>query len=450
MARDCVPVLDVARCVGSCEYTGGTCISLWSVAADSPLRVVILTTYFAPVIGGVESTAERLARYLLRAGHADTCVLTKRLSPKLPDLERMDGLRVVRIGPYGDRSASGKWRLIPSAVRWLLAHREEYDVVACIDYRGVGIAGLLARKVTKRPVLFQAQTTGVLSARNADEALQRLGISPGAMVGRAVKSVVTRLYAQADAFASIAHEIERETQEAGVPSERIHFLPNPVDTDRFRPLAESERSAERVAYGVGDDRVVVAFAGRLSREKGLSELLDAWRLLAERGWEVGRNAGEGRMPLLLVAGPDMPGHPWDLGASARAFVTQHGLDPSVRFVGPLKDVASLYQAADVAVVPSHFEALGLSALEALACGTPVVASAVGGLLDFMQDDVNGALCPPRDSTAIAEKLGRLIRDADWRRRLSRQARATVETTYSERVVLARFAEVLRALGSRRR
>jgi D-inositol-3-phosphate glycosyltransferase len=420
------------------------------VPAESPLRVVILTTYFAPLIGGVESTAERLARYLLRAGHADTCVLTKRLSPERPDDERMDGLRVVRIGAYGDRSPSGKWRLIPTATRWLLAHREEYDVVACIDYRGIGLAGLLARGVTKRPVLFQAQTTGVLSAGNADQALQRLGIEPGTVVGRAAKSLVTRLYAGADAFACIAREIERETREAGVSGERIHFLPNPVDTDRFRPATDSERRALRAVYGVDDERVVVAFAGRLSREKGLSELLDAWRMLAERGWLHGPSEANRHVPLLVVAGPDMPGHAWNLGDSARAFVAQHRLDASVRFIGPLKDVAPLYRAADVAVVPSHFEALGLSALEALSCGTPVVASAVGGLLDFMQDEVNGALCPPRDAGAIAEKLGWLIRDADWRQGLARQARATVEGTYSERVVLARFVEVLKGLGSRPR
>lgn len=426
---------------------------MWSVPDDSPLRVVILTTYFAPIIGGVESTAERLARYLLRAGHADTCVLTKRLSPErptLPDDERLDGLRVVRIGPYGDRSPSGKWRLIPAATRWLLAHREEYDVVACIDYRGIGIAGLLARSITKRPVLFQAQTTGVLSAGNADPALQRLGIAPGTVTGRAVKSLVTRLYASADAFACIAHEIERETREAGVPRERIHFLPNPVDTDRFRPPTDAERGVLRAAYGVGDDRVVVAFAGRLSREKGLSELLDAWQMQAARGWADGPSGPHAQVPLLLVAGPDMPGHAWNLGQSARAFVAQHHLESSVRFIGPLRDVAPLYQAADVAVVPSHFEALGLSALEALACGTPVIASAVGGLLDFMQDEVNGALCPPRDAGAIADRLGRLVRDADRRRQMSSRARATVEGTYSERVVLARFVEVLRALGSRLR
>ena len=100
-----------------------------------------------------------------------------------------------------------------------------------------------------------------------------------------------------------------------------------------------------------------------------------------------------------MAGPDMTGHAWDAGAPGRAFVAQHGLEASVRFIGPLSDVAPMIQAADLVVQPSHFEALGLSAIEALACGVPLVASAVGGLLDFVVDGDNGL------SRAAAESDG---------------------------------------------
>ena len=96
------------------------------------------------------------------------------------------------------------------------------------------------------------------------------------------------------------------------------------------------------------------------------ELLEAWRLLQPSD------------ALLVMAGPDMTGHAWDAGAPGRAFVEQHGLGDRVRFVGPLADVAPMIKAADLVVQPSHFEALGLSAIEALACGVPLVASAVGG------------------------------------------------------------------------
>lgn len=370
--------------------------------------------------------------------------MTKRISRELPDRDDADGFQVERIGALGERDPGGKWRLIPAATRWLISHRAEYDVVACIDYRGIGCAALIARAVTGRPVLFQAQTTGVLSAGNADATLDRWGISPTTWLGRMTKSLVTRVYARADAFACIAHEIERETRDAGVPTDRIHFLPNPVDTDHFRPLPEAERRALRAQYGITDGRVIVAFAGRLSREKGLTELLDAWRQLSTSG--PGVEGGRSMPAQLLVAGPDMPGHAWNMGDNSRAFVAQHRLEASVTFLGPLRDVAPLYQAADVAVVPSHFEALGLSALEALACGTPVVASAVGGLLDFMRDGVNGALCPPRDSTTLAVKLSLLLANAELRGGLAAEARATVVRTYSEQVVLTRFLAVLRALS----
>lgn len=416
------------------------------VPVDSRLRVVVLTTYFKPIIGGVESSAERLARFLARTGVA-TRVLTKRVVPGLPDREALDGFTIERIGALGDRDAAGKWKLIPAATRWLIAHRRDYDAIACIDYRGIGCAPLLARPWTGRPVVFQAQTSGVLSAGNADATLARLGIAPGARLGRLAKSGITGLYARADAFACISHEIERETHDAGVADSRIHFLPNPVDTAHFRPPSVSERAALRAALDVHDQRLVVAYAGRLSREKGVSELVEAWRVLHERGVLAAQATADGAPPLLLVAGPDMPGHPWNLGESARAFVAQHGLGASVRFLGPLRDVAPLYRAADVAVVPSHFEALGLSALEALACGTPVVASAVGGLLDFMKDGVNGALAPPKDGAALAERLAPLLRDPDLRGRLSAQARETVVATYAEDVVLTQFSALLRKLAA---
>jgi len=418
-------------------------------ASDRPPRVVVLTTYFKPIIGGVESTAERLARFLVRSG-AEARVLTKRISRDLPDREIVTGtpgatgFSVERVGPYGDRSPAGKWRLIPAATRWLISQRRAHDVVCCVDYRGVGCAALLARRMTGRPVVFQAQTTGVLSAGNADATLRRVGIDAGTRSGVLVKSAVTRLYSGADAFACISRDIERETRDAGIEAGRVHFLPNPVDTAHFRPLDGADRRVRRAGQGVTDDRVIVAFAGRLSREKGLSELLDAWHRLASSG-VLARAAGG--PPLLLVAGPDMPGHAWNLGESARAFVTDRGLGDSVRFCGPLTDVAPLYQAADIAIVPSHFEALGLSALEALACGIPVVASAVGGLLDFIVDDGNGLLFPPRDVAVLADRLGALISDPEHRARLAASARASIVESYDERRVLTRFTALLTRLAA---
>jgi glycosyltransferase involved in cell wall biosynthesis len=401
------------------------------------LRVVVVTPYFRPIVGGVESNAERFARYLAAHG-VGVRVLTKRITPDLPDREDIEGVRIDRIGPYGHRSAAGKWQFAPFAARSLVRDRSTYDVVCCIDYRGTGVAALGARAITGHAVVFQAQTTGVISGDNADAALTRWGIRPSGRLGRLAKWPARAIYGRADAFACISRVLERETLDAGVPRERVHLLPNAIDMSRFRPASEVERLALRQTLDLPPDAVACLFVGRLSREKGLMDLMEAWR--------IAQHPDGARHGVLLVAGPDMDGHPWNVGPAAREFAARHALGSSVRFLGSIDPVDPLLRAADLLVQPSHFEALGLSAVEALASGVPVIASAVGGLLDFMIDEDNGKLCPPNDPHALATALRALIDDTGLRRRLASHARASVLPEYDERVVFARFAALLRQLA----
>jgi glycosyltransferase involved in cell wall biosynthesis len=407
-----------------------------STRSGPPSRVLILTPYFYPIIGGVESNAERLARYLV-SHDVEVQVLTKRIGGGLPDEDTRHGIAVHRIGPGGERSSTGKWQMTPAIVRWLIGHAAEYDVVCCVDYRATGAAALLARRMTRRPVVFQAQTTGVLSGDNVDPLLQRAGIDAGGGIARAIKSPIRALYGGADAFACISRDIERETLACGIPRERVWYLPNAIDMTHFQPPAAGERERLRRELGLPLDRIICLFVGRLSREKGVLDLLEAWRLLQPTD------------ALLLMAGPDMTGHSWDAGAPGRAFVTQHGLEGSVRFIGPLSDVAPTIKSADLVVQPSHFEALGLSAIEALACGVPLVASAVGGLLDFVVDGDNGCLAPPHNPTALAACIRPLLSDAAARARLAARARASVLQDYDEQVVFGRMRTLFDRLAEAR-
>jgi glycosyltransferase involved in cell wall biosynthesis len=396
-------------------------------------RIVLITTYYRPVVGGVESNAERLARYLQLGGYR-VQVVTKRIHRDLPDRAAIDGVDLERIGPFGPRAAAGKWQLAPFVASWLVRKAGSYDVVCCIDYRGVALGVLAARAWTGRPVLVQAQTTGVLSADNIDGILSRWGLSSQGTGARVLKGPARALYRRADAFACISREIEREALACGVPRERVHYLPNAIDMTEFQPASAEERAMLKQRFGVPPGTLVCLFLGRLSREKGLMDLLEAWRLLRPA------NA------VLLIAGPDMDDHPWNVGPAARAFVTEHGLQATTSFLGSISDVRPVVQAADLVIQPSHFEALGLSAIEALACGAPVVASAVGGLLDFVVDGQNGRLCPPHDPQALAAAMAGLLKDEGLRLGLARRARASVATDYDERVVFARFAAVLNQLA----
>ena len=393
-------------------------------------RVVVLTPYFRPIVGGVESNAERLARYLQTHGF-DVRVLTKRVTKDRPDVEDMDGVTIERIGPYGDRAAAGKWLLLPQVAEWLGRERATYDIVCCIDYRGTGVAAVGARLLTRRPAVFQAQTTGVLSGDNMDSWLERRKIDPRGALGRLAKAIPRAIYRRADAFACISREIEREALACGIARERVHYLPNAIDMTQFRPSDPAEKCALRERLGIPVDALVCLFVGRLSREKGLMDLLEAWPSVS--------NAQ------LLIAGPDMDGHPWNVGPAARELVAHHQLEPTVRFLGSVEDVAPLLRAVDIAIQPSHFEALGLSAIEALASGVPVIASAVGGLLDFVVDDRNGKLCEAENPAALGAAIRSLVDDGELRRRLAANARASVLSEYDEAIVFDRFGALLRRL-----
>jgi glycosyltransferase involved in cell wall biosynthesis len=382
-------------------------------------RVALVTTYYHPVLGGAEAAARRLAAFLVRRGHA-VSVITTLTDPALPRHDTIDGVRIDRLGAPRPRTAARKWTVIPRIAAELSRRRGDYDVICVIDYRGVGLPAIVVGHRLGRRVAIQAQTEGVLSGSH---------LSP---FGRLVSWPARRAYTHADAIACISKGIQAEAIAAGVPPDRVHDLPNTVDTDRFHPAEAGERERRRAELGWPVDQPLGIFVGRLSREKGIADLLTAWA----------------RVPppaTLVVVGPDMPGHPWDESVRAREVASSATLAGRVIFHGATPDPAPLYRAADFAVVPSHWESFGLSAAEAMSSGLAVVASAVGGLTDYVVDGVNGLLVPARDPAALAVAIQNLVNDRALRMRLAAAARQTV-ARFDERVVLERFGALLDRLA----
>jgi glycosyltransferase involved in cell wall biosynthesis len=382
-------------------------------------RVALVSTYYHPVLGGAEAAARRLAAFLVRRGH-DVTVITTLTDASLARRDTIDGARVDRIGPPLVRASARKWQIIRTMGAELWRRRHDYDVICVIDYRGVGLPAIFAGRRLHRPVVIQAQTEGVLSGSH---------LGP---IARMASWPIRRAYTMADAVACISKGIQAEAIAAGVPADRVHYLPNTVDIDRFHPAEAGERDRRRAELGWPVDRPIGIFVGRLSREKGIVDLLQAWQ----------------RVPApatLVVVGPDMPGHPWDESVRAREVASSVPLAGRVIFHGATTDPAPLYRAADFAVVPSHWESFGLSAAEAMASGLAVAASGVGGLKDYIVDGVNGLLVPAQDSTAAAAAIERLIDDPALRARLASAARETA-MQFDERLVLERFGALLDRLA----
>jgi len=394
-------------------------------------RVLVLTTYYHPVVGGVETHARQLVRHL-HARNVAVQVVTKRIGRE-PRISQVDGVTVHRVGPSGERSAAGKWLAIPAFLSTLVSLAAEYDVIVCIDYRGAGVAAILAGRILNKLVIAQGETAGVLAG--ADEQASS-GLAPESGIARMLRAPARAVYRRADQIVCIGRDLEREALRAGIPRDRVHYLPHGVDLQRFRPAAsQDERDRIRAEIGWPTDRPVVLSVGRLSREKGIMDLLDAWRQ-ADTG-----NA------LLALVGPDMTGHPWDAGGPGRAFVERHGLGKRVRFMGATDDPAPFYRAADVFVQPSHFEALGNTAIEAMASGMAVVTSGVGGLADFCVDDVNALLHVPKSAESIAAVLTRALGDTSLRTRLGIAARRTAEDQFELTALLDRYVDLITAAAA---
>lgn len=213
----------------------------------------------------------------------------------------------------------------------------------------------------------------------------------------------SRVISQADAIvASSPQERQWLTDLYSAHPERIHMITPGVDHDLFTP-GDSEGS--KAALGLGGKKVL-AYVGRLQPLKGPEIAIQALDALRTSAPEL---AGE--VTLLVVGGPSGNG-----GASEavrlHALTSELGLEGSVRFLParPQSQLPEIYRASDVVLVPSHSESFGLVALEAQACGVPVVASDVGGLKSIIKDGATGFLVDPGSPEVFAEGAARLLDD----------------------------------------
>lgn len=229
---------------------------------------------------------------------------------------------------------------------------------------------------------------------------------------------VRYLYNRAvDVVVAISEGVRGALLRAGVRPERIRVVPSGVEMGTLE-APPTARAAVRREWGIADDEALVLLPAVLEARKGHAVLLGAAGALtaAVRGVRfVFCGEGRERRALERLATP---------------------LDGIVRFVGFRRDMAACLAAADVVVLPSLQEGLGVAALEAMAVARPVVASRVGGLGEAVVDDETGLLVPPGDARALAEALARLVRDSALRARLGAAGRARVR----ERYTTARMAE----------
>lgn len=209
-----------------------------------------------------------------------------------------------------------------------------------------------------------------------------------------------RVWQRADAVVAVSNAVRDYLVAEGAPAGKVTVIPNGIELGKF-PYAEHARQSPPVLCALG----------RLDRQKGHDVLLRALAAVAR--------------PWTLRLGGDGP-----LRARLQKRATELKIAPRVQFFGTLTDVPSFMKSCDILVHPSRWEGQGRVVLEAAASGLPIVATAVGGIPEMIQDGVSGRLVPPNDASALATAITRTLDNPDESRTLTRAARRIVEGRFT--------------------
>jgi D-inositol-3-phosphate glycosyltransferase len=321
---------------------------------------------------------------------------------------------------------------VDGVMRFAAVEDIRYDLI----HSHYWLSGLVAEQLRGQwggtPIVQMFHTLGHMKNRIAADESERA--SQSRLDGE------THIVAVADRL--IAATPAEETQLIdlyGADRAKIDIVPPGVDLQRFHPL-DKRAAKRRVGIPCGDNNIL--FAGRIEPLKGIDTLLCAMSILQKRHPDAVKNT------CVAIIGGD----PWadDLDAEMarlqqlRADLDIHDL---VTFLGA-KDQDVLpyyYAAAEMVVMPSHYESFGMVALEAMAMGAPVIASEVGGLAHLVQHGYNGYHVPSRDPEALAARILELLQDAGLRARLGRQAQEYAQA-YDWDHIVRRMLTVYRELA----
>lgn len=230
--------------------------------------------------------------------------------------------------------------------------------------------------------------------------------------GRLAVLMTRHAHRHSDRVVAVSEAVRRYmTESEGIQHDRIVVIPNGVDTQKFQP---ENREVIRKSLGIADDELVIGAAGRLTPVKGFDTLIEAASRLHKSGISA----------RVLIAGEGPERH------HLQALISEAGLVEQIQLLGLRNDLASLYSAFDVFVLSSLREGSPGVVLEAMASECPVVATAVGGVPEIIQDRRSGLLVPPGDAESLASTLAELWGDESQRGLLARSGRVRVQQFFN--------------------
>ncbi len=411
------------------------------------MRIAMLSYHTCPLAtlggkdtGGMNVYVREITRQMGKMGiHVD--VFTRSQNEHVPHVlhDLGYGNRIVHI-PAGPEYPLPKKELASYLPEFVQGIRDftrskglTYDLIHS-HYWMSGLAALELAQDWEVPTVHMFHTLGLMKNRVAQSDQEMEGeyrISGEKEVLRKADQIIAATNAE---FAQLLWLYRADEK-------KIAVIPPGVDVDKFYPIPPDEA---KEYVGVAPCGRMLLFVGRIEPLKGLNVLIDAIDIMRQ-------NRVLEKNPFCLAI---IGGEPDDTDAQdqielerIKALAVQHGLQDLVAFLGS-KSQDSLpyyYSAAEAVIVPSHYESFGMVALEAMACGTPVVASQVGGLAYLVQDGVTGFTVPVDEPEELARRITSLLEDQDLHDRLAHQSVEVAQAYAWEKIasrLLAVYNDVL--------
>ena len=387
-----------------------------------PRRIAILSVHTCPLAllggkktGGMNVYVRDFSRELGRQG-IQVDVFTRSQDDCQPRIKHDLGYggRVIHIpaGPERPIPVAEIQNYLDEFISGVLEFAEAEDAHYDLIHSHYWLSGLVAEALQKAwphaPIIHMFHTLGLMKNRIATDPKER---APQARIDgeQHVIEIVDRIIVATPAEQAQLHWLY------GVKLGKEVIIPPGVDLNRFYPIPPAIAKAE---VGIPKQDKNIIFAGRIEPLKGIDTLLQAMALIQQRYPEAARG-----VCVAIIGGDPWSDDPDDEMARLQELREVLGIRDIVTFLGA-KDQDTLpfyYAAAEMVVMPSHYESFGMVALEAMAMGTPVIASEVGGLAFLIRDGENGFHVPSRDPDALAERIYELLTNEACRNWLGKQA-----------------------------
>jgi len=379
--------------------------------ARAPIKIIFVIRYFHPFIGGLEKKALNLANQLIQRG-ISVEVVTSRFRRNWPAHELIKGVPVSRL-PSPRIKVFGALVFLFCLGRYLVKTRHHYNIVHAfqVGYSSA-FAIILGNLLAKKTVLN-------LSGSGSGGDIHRHRRTPWGIMFLILCRLATRIVV-------LNRQMTKELRTIFYNDDFIVLIPNGVDLNTYRK--NNDCTTLKSTLGIGEEKIIL-YTGRLSQEKGVDFLIHAYATL----------------PVSVLArlyilgdGPDRQ--------RLLDLIEQLHLGGRVVMVPGVEDVSSFLQISDIFVMPSRFEGLSNSILEAMACGVPVIATRVTGNVDLIEDGVTGLLVSPGDVRELAGALATILANPEKGKDLGRRARDMVHHSYNLNTMVDRYSSLYKSLA----